>query len=69
MEILLADSSDRQAGRLLDAWARFLRRNPELTELNRPRLLLHPSYVRPPRTRLVLESQCGPNSRSAHSGQ
>jgi phage terminase large subunit-like protein len=36
-EILLAASSDRQAGRLFDAAARFVRRNPELSDLLRVR--------------------------------
>jgi phage terminase large subunit-like protein len=36
-EILLAASSDRQAGRLFDACARYVRRNPELAELLRVR--------------------------------
>jgi phage terminase large subunit-like protein len=36
-EILLAAASDRQAGRLFDAAARFVRRNPELSGLLRVR--------------------------------
>jgi phage terminase large subunit-like protein len=36
-EILLAASSDRQAGRLFDACARHVRRNPELSDLLRVR--------------------------------
>lgn len=36
-EILLAASSDRQAGRLFEACARYVRRNPELAELLRVR--------------------------------
>jgi phage terminase large subunit-like protein len=36
-EILLAASSDRQAGRLFDAFARYVRRNPELSDLLRVR--------------------------------
>ena len=36
-EILLAASSDRQAGRLFDACARYVRRNPELADLLRVR--------------------------------
>jgi phage terminase large subunit-like protein len=36
-EILLAASSDRQAGRLFDACARYVRRNPALSDLLRVR--------------------------------
>jgi phage terminase large subunit-like protein len=36
-EILLAASSDQQAGRLFDACARYVRRNPELADLLRVR--------------------------------